>query len=229
MPRAFKEEEKEKIHAKLLAAGRSCFLRYGLKKTTIEDVAGPAGIAKSSFYLFFESKEALYVELFLRETPAMMERLLDASFRSTSDMREALIRLMRAIIHEIETNEMSRILLDDPSELQRLADALKYDEILTRSKAFFAPILDEITAAQARGEIVAGDPYQIAYSFGLVKLLPVNKDRVPAELYDAMIEFAPQVIADGLTCPANRHRGDAGSGEKSPQSKAGPSRVGGAR
>ncbi len=229
MPRAFKEEEKEKIRVKLLEGGRACFLRYGLKKTTIEDVVGPAGIAKSSFYLFFESKEALYVELFLRETPAMMERLLDASFRSTSDMREALIRLMRAIIHEIETNEMSRILLDDPSELQRLADALKYDEILTRSKAFFAPILDEITAAQARGEIVAGDPYQIAYSFGLVKLLPVNKDRVPAELYDAMIEFAPQVIADGLTCPANRHRGDAGSGEKSPQSKAGPSRVGGAR
>jgi len=229
MPRAFKEEEKEKIRVKLLEGGRACFLRYGLKKTTIEDVVGPAGIAKSSFYLFFESKEALYVELFLRETPAMMERLLDASFRSTSDMREALIRLMRAIIHEIETNEMSRILLDDPSELQRLADALKYDEILTRSKAFFAPILDEITAAQARGEIVAGDPYQIAYSFGLVKLLPVNKDRVPAELYDAMIEFAPQVIADGLTCPANRHRGDAGSGEKSPQSKAGPSRVGSAR
>jgi len=229
MPRAFKEEEKEKIRAKLLEAGRACFLRYGLKKTTIEDLTKPAGIAKASFYLFFHSKEDLYVELFLRETPAMMERLLDASFRSTSDMREALIRLMRAIIHEIETNEMSRILLDDPSELQRLADALKYDEILARSTAFFAPILDEITAAQARGEIVAGDPYQIAYSFGLVKLLPINRDRIPAELYNAMIEFAPQVIADGLTCPANRHRGDAGPGEKSPQSKAGPSRVGGAR
>jgi len=42
MPRAFKEEEKEKIRAKLLEAGRSCFLRYGLKKTTIEDVVGPA-------------------------------------------------------------------------------------------------------------------------------------------------------------------------------------------
>jgi len=38
MPRAFKEEEKEKIRAKLLEAGRACFLRYGLKKTTIEDL-----------------------------------------------------------------------------------------------------------------------------------------------------------------------------------------------
>jgi len=204
MPRAFTAVEKQTIRDKLMEAGRACFLRYGLKKTTIEDLTGPAGIAKASFYLFFRSKEDLYVELFLREMPAMIDRLLDASFRSTSDMREALIRFMRAIIHEIETNEMSRILLDDPSELQRLADALKYDEILARSAEFFAPILEAIAAAQARGEIVAGDPYQIAYSFGLVKLLPVNRDRIPAELYNAMIDFAPQVIADGLTCPAKK-------------------------
>jgi len=204
MPRAFKEEEKEKIRAKLLEAGRACFLRYGLKKTTIEDLTKPAGIAKASFYLFFHSKEDLYVELFLRETPAMMERLLDASFRSTNSTREALIRLMRAIIHEIETNEMSRILLDDPSELQRLADALKYDEILTRSKAFFAPLVAAFADAQARGEIIEGDPNQLVYSLGLIKLLPASKDRLPKELYDAMLDLAPQIIASGLTCPAKR-------------------------
>lgn len=204
MPRAFTAVEKETIHDRLMETGRACFLRYGLKKTTIEDLTGPAGIAKASFYLFFHSKEDLYVELFLREMPAMIDRLLDESFRSTTDTREALIRLMRAIVHEIETNEMSRILLDDPSELQRLADALKYDEILARSAEFFAPILEEIAAAQARGEIVAGDPYQITYCLGLIKLLPVNRDRVPAELYNAMIGLAPQVIADGLTCPAKK-------------------------
>jgi len=89
MPRAFKEEEKEKIRGKLLEAGRACFLRYGLKKTTIEDVVQPAGIAKASFYLFFDSKESLFVELFMDEMPAMMERLLDGSFRATDDTREA--------------------------------------------------------------------------------------------------------------------------------------------
>ncbi|MFC2081821.1 TetR/AcrR family transcriptional regulator, partial [Candidatus Bipolaricaulota bacterium] len=171
MPRAFTAVEKETIRSRLMAAGRTCFLRYGLKKTTIEDLVKPAGVAKASFYLFFASKEDLYVELFLQEMPAMIDRLLDVSFRSTSDMREALVRLMKAIVHEIETNEMSRILLDDPSELQRLADALKYDEILARSAASFAPIIEAIAEAQARGEIIEGDPFQITYSLGLVKLL----------------------------------------------------------
>ena len=204
MPRAFKEEEKDRIRAKLLEAGRSCFLRYGLKKTTIEDVVGPAGIAKSSFYLFFASKEALFVNIFMQEMPAMMERLLDGSFRATTDTREALIRLMKAIVQEIETNEMSRMMLDDPSELEKLAAGLDYPAILAQSATLFAPLLEEVAKAQARGEIIAGDPLQLTYSLGLIKLLPVNRDRIPREMYDQLFELAPQIIADGLTCPARR-------------------------
>jgi len=204
MPRAFTAVEKQTIREKLMQAGRDCFTRYGLKKTTIEDLTGPAGIAKASFYLFFDSKEALYVELFMDEMPAMINRLLDASFRSTDDAREALILLMKAIVREIEANEMSRILLDDPAELQRLAAALNYEGILERAAASYAPIVDAIAAAQARGEIIEGDPFHLVYSLGLVKLLPVTRDRIPAELYESLLDLAPQVIADGLTCPANK-------------------------
>ena len=109
MPRAFTDEERERIHEKLLNAGRSCFARYGLKKTTIDDLVKLAGIAKSSFYLFFESKEALYMEILLAELPAMVQRLIADSFGATDDTREALVRLLRGIVHEIETNEFARI------------------------------------------------------------------------------------------------------------------------
>ena len=62
MPRAFTETEKETIRARLIESGRACFGRYGLAKTTVEDLVKPVGIAKASFYLFFDSKESLYVE-----------------------------------------------------------------------------------------------------------------------------------------------------------------------
>ena len=204
MPRAFTEVERKTIRTKLLETGRACFLRYGLKKTTIEDLTGPAGIAKASFYLFFDNKEALFVELFMEEMPAMMNRLLDASFRSTSNAREALIRLMQAIVREIEANEISRIILDDPSEMERLAAGLDYPDILERAVVMFQPLIDEIASAQARGKIIPGDPLQITYALGLVKLLPVNRDRIPEELYSSMFDLAPRIIADGLTCPAQK-------------------------
>ncbi|MFC2077515.1 TetR/AcrR family transcriptional regulator [Candidatus Bipolaricaulota bacterium] len=204
MPRAFTAVEKETIREKLLQAGRACFLRYGLKKTTIEDLTGPAGIAKASFYLFFESKEALYMEIFMAELPAMMKRLMDNSFGSTDDTREALIRMMKGIVHEMQSNELARIILDDPTQVEKLVSNLDYGNILQQVAGSYAPLVQAIVAAQDRGEIIEGDPFQIAYSLGLVKMLAVNKDRIPEELYNSMIDFAPRVIADGLTCPAQR-------------------------
>jgi len=208
MPRAFTEVEKEKIRERLFAAGRSCFTRYGLKKTTIDDLVRPAGIAKSSYYLFFDSKEALYVELTMAEMPAMMERLIDLSFAATDDTREALVRLLKAVVHEIETNEFVRVLLDDPSEVARLAEMLDFEDILQRSAGMFLPLMQEITKAQESGEIIPGDPQQIMYSLGLIKLIPLNRDRLPDELYQAMLDFIPQVLADGLTCSTRQRKED---------------------
>lgn len=199
MPRAFTDAEKQTIRAKLMEAGRASFLRYGLKKTTIEDLTGPAGIAKASFYLFFDSKEALFVDIMMDELPAMMNRLLEGSFGATDDTREALVLLVKGIASEIQTNEFSRIMLDDPSELQRLAASLDVDDILRRSVAFFQPLTERVIEAQARGEIVQGDPQQILYSLGLIKLVALNRYKMPAELYESMMNFVPEVLAAGLT------------------------------
>ena len=204
MPRAFTAVEKETIRDRLMEAGRACFVRYGLKKTTIEDLVKPAGIAKASFYLFFAHKEALYVEIMMDELPAMMNRLIEGSFLATDDTREALVLLIKGIAHEIQTNEFSRIMLDDPSELQRLATSLDVDDILRRSVAFFQPLTERVIEAQARGEIVPGDPRQILYSLGLIKLVALNRDKMPTELYDSMMEFVPEVLADGLTRPPKK-------------------------
>ena len=202
MPRAFTAVEKETIRSKLMSAGRECFLRYGLKKTTIEDLTKPAGIAKASFYLFFESKEKLFIEVFMEEIPAMMTRLTEASFGATEDTREALILLMKGIVREMEENAMARIMMDDPSEIERIASVIDYEDILQQVAPTFAPMLSAIAEAQARGEIIGGDPFLISYSLGLVKMLAFNRDRIPQPLYQQMVDLAPQIIADGLTCPA---------------------------
>ena len=202
MPRAFTEVEKEKIRGRLFAAGRSCFTRYGLKKTTIDDLVKSARIAKSSYYLFFESKEALYMELMMAEMPAMAKRLVDLSFGTTDDARKALVLLLRAIVREIETNEFARIVFDDPGHIEQLSAAIDFEGIMEQSEEIFEPLFQAITKAQAQGKIIAGNPQKVIYSLGLIKIIPLGKGRLPKALYDSMLEFAPQVIADGLTCPA---------------------------
>jgi AcrR family transcriptional regulator len=204
MPRAFTETEKEKIRGSLIESGRECFARYGLSKTSIEDLVRSAGIAKASFYLFYESKEALYVETVVLEIPPMIERLLDASFRKTDDTREALVFLMKGIVYEIEANPLTSVLLGYPMDLDRLAATLDVEALVRDAQVMFAPLLDEIRRAQEKGKIVAGDPYELLGVTGLIKVYPVYKKRLPEPWYSTMLDRSAQTIADGLTCSSGR-------------------------
>jgi len=62
MPR-FGEDEKKRINEKLLSEGERLFSTHGIKKVTIDDLVESVGIAKASFYTFYESKEYLYLDI----------------------------------------------------------------------------------------------------------------------------------------------------------------------
>ncbi|MFI5315584.1 MAG: TetR/AcrR family transcriptional regulator [Myxococcota bacterium] len=49
--------------AAILAAAQTCFWRSGIRRTSIEDVAVEAGLAKGTIYLYFRSKEDLFAAL----------------------------------------------------------------------------------------------------------------------------------------------------------------------
>lgn len=62
MPR-FSENEKEHIRNRLRTEGERLFTAHGIKKVTIDDLVEAVGIAKASFYTFYESKEYLYLDI----------------------------------------------------------------------------------------------------------------------------------------------------------------------
>jgi AcrR family transcriptional regulator len=63
MPKAFTERENELIKNRLVELGYKQFSAYGLKKANVEEIAKAAGISKGAFYNFYESKEALFMDV----------------------------------------------------------------------------------------------------------------------------------------------------------------------
>lgn len=63
MARGFTEQEKETIQKNLLGACRKSWTQYGYKKTNVDDLCRQTGISKGAFYLFHESKEALFCQV----------------------------------------------------------------------------------------------------------------------------------------------------------------------
>src|SRR5262245_16366029 len=57
------EERTERRRAAILAAAHTCFWKSGIRRTSIEDVANEAGLAKGTIYLYFDSKEELFAAL----------------------------------------------------------------------------------------------------------------------------------------------------------------------
>lgn len=64
MPKGFTYEEKEIITEKLMKECKLNWQKYGYKKTSIDNLCQDIGISKGSFYSFFESKEALFYQVF---------------------------------------------------------------------------------------------------------------------------------------------------------------------
>ena len=97
MPRAWDEREKDLVRLKLREEGRKQFEKYGLRKTTVDDIVRSAGISKGAFYLFHASKEEFYfdiLESMERDIRARIFACLEATaFPGKEVFREFLMKV----------------------------------------------------------------------------------------------------------------------------------------
>ncbi len=63
MPIAFTEEEMTKLRHELILAGIRLSRELGLQRMSVEKITSAVGIAKGSFYIFFDSKEDFILEI----------------------------------------------------------------------------------------------------------------------------------------------------------------------
>lgn len=195
----FTENEKEHIRERLLAAGRELFPRYGLKKTSLEDLTRPAGIAKSSFYGFFDSKESLYMELLIEERGRLRGKISTDSFSSAADGREAIGNFLRAIVREFETNPLTRRIVTHPEEWQavirRVRPELRDSNVEDSTQA----VSSFIRRGQEAGLISAGNPKVMAGLIRSVVVLGLHKDDIGRDIYPDVLEMMIELVADGLS------------------------------
>ena len=103
MPKAWSDREKETIRNVLLREGRKLFERYGLQKTTVDDIVKAARISKGAFYHFFESKEALYFSVLEDIESEYTETVYGVLSRNDLPRREVFRLFLRNIVDSMKT------------------------------------------------------------------------------------------------------------------------------
>jgi len=193
----FTDAEKNQIRQQLLDTGRELFATYGLKKTSIVDLTQPAGIAKSSFYAFFDSKEALYLELLIMERRRMREEIA-ARFPTIDNARETIAHFLRVAVREIEANALTRRVIAHPEEWQMIARRVSPEQMEANIAESTLTALSFIREGQESGQIIAAKPEVIAGVVRAVVVLAQHKDDIGRDIFpevQEMIEF----VAKGLT------------------------------
>lgn len=193
----FTETEKSHIRDQLMKAGREWFARQGLKKTSIEDLTRSAGIAKSSFYGFFGSKEELYMGLVMEERGRLRGEISAVSL--VGDGRGAVERFLRAVVREFETNPLTRRLATHPEEWQAVTRRVPPEVMKANVEDSTDAVSYFIRAGQEAGVVSDGDPEILAGVIRSVVVLTIHKDDIGREIYPAVLEKMIQLVAMGLS------------------------------
>ncbi|HJZ50261.1 MAG TPA: TetR/AcrR family transcriptional regulator [Roseiflexaceae bacterium] len=84
--------------ARILRAAVACFARQGYYGTTMEEIAAEAGIAKGAAYVYFPSKEAIFLALYDTWGCALREEIMAALARLTPSEQASVRRVLRTIV-----------------------------------------------------------------------------------------------------------------------------------
>ena len=117
MATAFTTEEKEVIRKKLHKVAKECLQRYGVKKTTVDQMAAMTDISKGSFYNFYSSKEMLFFAVLEEYQIDVMNRLTEQLGMETKIDTNRLVQLLYDFYQDFRYSFMYTIFKNHEMEL----------------------------------------------------------------------------------------------------------------
>jgi AcrR family transcriptional regulator len=187
---------------KVLDAAEQVFGTDGFHRASIVDITRTAGVGQGTFYLYFPSKEALFVELVRQMGHEMRRRLAEATAGLAS--RSAAEREGLRAFFEFVAQHPAMYRIVRECEFVDAAEFRNWYEELAEG------YVRGIGHAMEEGEFRALDPEVVAYCLmgmgdflGMKMVRWEGRRRVPARVLDTVMEVA----LHGLTNPqASRSR-----------------------
>jgi AcrR family transcriptional regulator len=125
----------------VLNAAASCYLRFGVAKTTAADIARAVGISRATLYRRFGSHEAIFLAVITRESEAMA---LDAAAH-LADVEGPLERILEGMmfsIEQIRRRPVHAAVFGGDSAAWAATQAIRVEALRRIGEAGIRPMLD---------------------------------------------------------------------------------------
>lgn len=198
--RGFSDDERERIREELIATGREMFLTLGPEKTNVADVTEPVGIAKSTFYRFFDSKADLYLEIFLRERDEFLERIVDELGEET-DARTGVRRLFELYVEWIEESPLLQTFIG-ATDYEALVREMPEEKIQREQQEAIMQVVPLVERWRESGQLRDIDTEHFMGVMGSVALITLHRDDFEdygEGMYEETRDLLIDCVAVGLT------------------------------
>ena len=184
MTRGFNEREKEAIRQNLMDAAEVCWGKYGLKKTSVDELVAMANISKGSFYLFYPTKEHLFMDVFERIELRSKAELFNIVQNVKGSKKDVFVSIMKQMFSEVKKTPWMLNIHD--GDLQLLLRKLPPERVERHLK-------DDDSAADQLFNLLDiksdADPKLISGVMRSVFLLLLHKQEIGEEIFDDVIDY----------------------------------------
>ena len=152
----FTEEQRSAIRQKLFESAQRHALSDGVQRTSLDTLTSEAGISKSSFYKFYESKELLFLEVASHwEAELLGEGMLALSADRRRSNKERAAAFVYRVFERIHQLGIARFLKDDLPYLNAYMSQEKArTHILSSARSIFDALRREEIRFTAPDDIV---------------------------------------------------------------------------
>lgn len=208
--RKFSDEDRERIQKELLETARELLVKFGPAKTTVKDITEPVGIAKPTFYQFYDAKSDLYVETFEQELDEFA-KTLRSELEGIDDPQERLEKFCRCYVEFAEGNEFIQEVFIK-QDYQEVLGRISSDQLVEIERKEMEALVPPMESIQARSEGPISEMETttvlglIGSSLGLLILhkdeydeIGANLEEIQDEIYYHLQEEMIATLARGLT------------------------------
>lgn len=176
------DRESTGIEDAVLDATRDCVLAYGVRRTTLTDVAKRAGVSRMSIYRRWPDVQSLVADLMSREWHAVLVAAAAAGLRRRGRRRTRGVAEIVAVVRGLREHPLLRKIQEvDPEIL------LPYmlDRRGTSQEEMLEFVVQALRTGQREGSIRAGDPERMGRAILLAAQPFALSAALATDKYDA--------------------------------------------
>lgn len=183
-------KKKKKLEA-IRRAAHELFISQGIQSTTVEDIAGKAGVAKGTFYLYFKDKGDLVEEIVLKQTSRILEdAMMKVGARedvARLSIQDKVIGVVDDIIDffTVHPEFLSMVYKNLSMGLYHIPELTQRPVISQASQAFIRDVGGEPKRAERKLYLIIELVGSVCYN-AILSELPCPMAELKPDLYDAI-------------------------------------------